>query len=76
MTLIVRSDTLKGDPITQKKVLASEKVHVLYNALTQAVLGETNVTGLLYKDAVTGEEKTLPVDGVFVDDQGRSLHAD
>lgn len=67
VTLIVRSDTLKGDPITQKKVLASEKVHVLYNALTQAVLGETNVTGLLYKDAVTGEEKTLPVDGVFVE---------
>jgi alkyl hydroperoxide reductase subunit F len=66
VTLVVRSDTLKGDPITQEKVLASEKVSVLYNALTQSVLGENNVTGLSYKDA-TGEEKTLPVDGVFVE---------
>jgi alkyl hydroperoxide reductase subunit F len=67
VTLMVRSDTLKGDPITQKKVLASEKVSVLYNALAQEILGETSVTGLKYKDALTNEEKTLEVGGVFVE---------
>jgi len=67
ITLMIRSEILKGDPITQKKVLASEKVSVLYNAVPQLILGETNVTGVVYTDKVTSEEKTLEVNGVFVE---------
>jgi len=67
ITLMVRSGGLKGDPVTQEKVLASEKVSVMYNVLPISVLGETSVTGLLYKDAEINEEKTLPLDGVFVE---------
>lgn len=67
ITLLIRSEILKGDPITQKKVLASEKVNVLYNAVPQSILGETSVAGVVYKDAVTSEEKVLEVNGVFVE---------
>lgn len=67
ITLMIRSDVLRGDPITQKRILNDEKVHTLYNAVPQSVLGEASVTGVLYKDALTGEEKTLPTDGVFVE---------
>lgn len=67
IVLIVRSGELKGDKITQDKVLASEKVSIIYHALTQEVLGETNVTGLLYSDLEEGTEKTIPLDGVFVE---------
>ncbi|MBI4059538.1 FAD-dependent oxidoreductase [Candidatus Giovannonibacteria bacterium] len=65
--LIVRSDSLKGDPVTQDKVKNSAKVQVIYNALTQEVLGDQLVTGLAYKDAKSGDVKELKVDGVFVE---------
>ena len=67
VVLIVRSGELKGDQITQEKVLASEKVSVIYQALTQEILGEQIVTGLRYQDKESGEEKTIPLDGVFVE---------
>lgn len=65
--LLQRSGKLKGDPITQEKVLALKKMTVFFNALPQEVLGENFVTGLRYKDAKTGKEKTLELEGVFVE---------
>ena len=67
ITLMVRGDALKGDTITQNKILASDKVHILYRVVSQEILGEEKVTGLRYKDVQTGEEKTLVLDGVFVE---------
>lgn len=67
ITLIIRSNELKGDKVTQDKVLTSPKVTVLYRKLTQEILGETRVEGIRLKDADTGEETTLPMDGVFVE---------
>lgn len=61
------ADTLKGDPVTQERVKSSEKVEIILNAQTLEVKGEKFVTGLLYKDRVSGEEKTLPVGGIFVE---------
>ena len=65
--LIIRSDSMKGAPITQEKVKASPKVEIIYNALTQKILGDKFVAGLLYKDAKTGGVKELKLDGVFVE---------
>ncbi|MBI3627887.1 MAG: FAD-dependent oxidoreductase [Candidatus Sungbacteria bacterium] len=65
--LLVRSDSLKGDPVTQDEVRANSKVEIIYDALTQEVLGADFVRGLKYKDAKTGEEKELAVEGVFVE---------
>ncbi|MDO8537165.1 MAG: FAD-dependent oxidoreductase [bacterium] len=65
--LIVRSDSLKGDPITQDKIKSHANVEVIYGALTQEILGPQFVTSLRYKDAKTGEIKELKLDGVFVE---------
>ena len=65
--LLEYGDVLKGDPITQEKIKNSEKVSIIFNAETKEVKGEKFVTGLVYKDRVSGEEKTLPVGGVFVE---------
>lgn len=65
--LIVRSNALKGDQITQDEVRRNPKVEILYNAESQEVLGDDFVTGLKYKDAVSGESKTINVEGVFVE---------
>ncbi len=67
ISIIVRSDMLKGDAVTQAKVLASDKVEVIYNALTEAVLGEEKVTGLRYLDKKIDQQKELALDGVFVE---------
>ncbi|MEK9151017.1 MAG: FAD-dependent oxidoreductase [Patescibacteria group bacterium] len=67
ISIIVRSDVLKGDAVTQTKVLASEKVRVIYNALTEAVLGEDKVTGIRYLDKTGDKQTELALDGVFVE---------
>ncbi len=65
--LIIRSNSMKGDPITQEKIKANPKVEIIYNALTQKVLGDKFVTGLVYTDSKTGAAKELKLDGVFVE---------
>lgn len=67
IVLISRSGELKGDKVTQEKILASPKVSVIYNGETSEILGEANVTGLRYKDKESGELKDISVDGVFVE---------
>jgi alkyl hydroperoxide reductase subunit F len=65
--LVIRSDSMKGDLITQEKIKNHAKVEIIYNALTQEILGGQFVTGLKYKDAKNGEAKELKLDGVFVE---------
>ncbi len=65
--LLVRSGALKGDPVTQEKVRAAEKVTILYNAETREITGETAVSGLRYLDRESGEERELALGGVFVE---------
>jgi len=65
--LLERSDSLKGDQVTQDKIKESEKVEIMFNVETTEILGEKMVTGLKYKDASSGEEKTLNLQGVFVE---------
>ena len=65
--LLEYGDTLKGDPVTQEKVRANEKTEIVTNAQTLEILGSKFVTGIKYKDRVSGEEKTLDLQGVFVE---------
>jgi thioredoxin-disulfide reductase len=65
--LLIRSEVLKGDPITQEKVKANSKVEIIWNAVAQEVLGKDSVTGIKYQDIKTNEVKELAVDGVFVE---------
>ncbi len=67
ITLISHNDEITGDPVTFDRIMASDKVDVLYNANTTEIMGEVLVSGLRYADTVTGEEKELPVQGVFVE---------
>lgn len=67
IVLIVRSGELKGDKVTQEKILRSPKVSVIYFAETQEILGEKKVTGLRYREKQEGETKDIAVDGVFVE---------
>ncbi|PIT92361.1 MAG: pyridine nucleotide-disulfide oxidoreductase [Candidatus Harrisonbacteria bacterium CG10_big_fil_rev_8_21_14_0_10_42_17] len=67
VTLIQRSDTIKGDPVTFEKLKNNEKVTVIMNAETTAILGDEFMTGAKYKDKESGEEKKLKLGGLFVE---------
>jgi len=65
--LFSRSEKLKGDQVTQDKILSNPKVQPVTMAEITAIEGSDFVTGIQYKDIKTGETKTIPVGGVFVE---------
>ncbi len=68
VTVVHRRDTLRASKIMQDKALAHPKISFEWNSevldVRDTSLGAVN--GLRLRNAVTGEEKDLPVEGVFV----------
>jgi len=64
--LLIRSDKLKADPVTEEKVKGSAKLQIISNAEVVEILGDRSVNRLRYKDKRAGEVKELAVNGVFV----------
>ena len=66
--LLHRGEALKGDPAEQEEMKKNPKLkQIILNAETQEIIGDRFVSGLKYKNIKTGEEKSLQVDGVFVE---------
>lgn len=66
VTVIQRSAELKADSVLQTRLRSLPNVTVVTNALTETITGDQTVTGLTYKDAVTGEVHNIALDGVFI----------
>jgi thioredoxin reductase len=67
VTLLNRSNEFKADPITIEAVLQDPKMTAIKNADTQRILADTFVTGLVYNDTISGDEKELACQGIFVE---------
>jgi len=67
VTIINRSDAFRADEVTVDKVLGKPNVSSIKNAIPVEVKGDKFVSGFVYKDAVSGEEKEIPVTGIFVE---------
>lgn len=67
VTLLQYGPAYKADPVTVEKVLAHENMTGILNAETKKIEGEKFVSGITYADGESGEEKTVPVTGVFVE---------
>ncbi len=67
ITLVEFGDAPKGDPITLEKLKADKKVSIVTNAKTARIEGDKMVSALIYTDTKTNKEKSLPVQGVFVE---------
>lgn len=65
--LLVRSNVLKGDAVTQEKVSTHANVQVIYNAVTTEITGAEFVTALRYTDTASNAPQELALDGVFVE---------
>lgn len=67
VTLIHRGLELKGDRVTQDRVLTDPKVTVRYRTEVTEILGGSQVTSIRIRDAETGATGELPVSGVFIE---------
>ncbi len=64
--LIHRRDQFRGDSKNVQKVLQSPKIEVLYNCEVTRLLGQDKLEQVCVRNKVSGEERALNVDGVFV----------
>ncbi len=60
------ADFSKAEKVLVDKVLASDKIRIIYNAQTTKVNGDMKVESLEYRDSETGEKKIHETDGVFI----------
>jgi len=67
VTLLTHGEAFRADPVTVEKVLSNPKMTGIKNAELKEVKGDGFVTGLTYKDKVSGEMKELSVSGIFVE---------
>ena len=68
VTVIHRRDTLRASKIMQDKAFANEKITFEWNAEVEGIddTGKGEVTAINIRNHVTGQQKQIPVEGVFV----------
>lgn len=70
--IIHRRDTFRASKIMADRVLKNPKIHVIWNAAVEEILGDESrpgglkVTGVRLKDIPTSTVSTLPIEGVFL----------
>lgn len=68
VTVVHRRDEFRASKIMQDRVLAHEKIDVLWNTEVKEILGskETGVESVKLHNNQTGEESNFPTQGVFI----------
>jgi thioredoxin reductase (NADPH) len=69
VTLVHRRDELRSEKILQQRLLANDKITVVWDSVLEEILGETDppgVTGVRLRNVKTGEVSELPTHGVFI----------
>src|SRR5690606_39890490 len=64
--VIHRRDELRASKVMQERAFANEKIEFIWNTVVTDIIGDDRVNGLVLRDTVTGEERTLDVTGLFV----------
>jgi alkyl hydroperoxide reductase subunit F len=67
VTLFNRGDKFRADEITIASTIAHPNMRIVKNSEIVAVEGAQFVTGLRWRDTLTGQETLLPVEGIFVE---------
>lgn len=64
--MIVRRDEMRASRIMQERVQKNPKIEIIYNSVTDEVLGQFAVEGVRVKNVVTGQLREIAVSGFFV----------
>ncbi len=67
VTIVHRRDHFRASKIMQDRTEKNPKIAVIWNTAVIDILGQDvgRVTGVRLQDTVTGEEREMPIDGVF-----------
>lgn len=67
VSMLVRRDEFRASKIMQDRVKKTKNIEILYNTLTEEVMGDGQVvTGVKVKNKLSGEVKIIPATGFFV----------
>lgn len=66
VTIVHRRDSLRASRIMADRAFANEKIAWAWNSTVVDIHGDGTVTGVQLRDTVTGEERELPVQGLFI----------
>lgn len=66
VTLIHRRDELRAEKHLQNQLLVHPKISIRWDSEVVEFLGEQQLNALKIKNAKTGDESVLPIDGAFV----------
>lgn len=64
--LIHRRDELRGAKALQETLFALPNVEVIWDSVVREIEGEDEVTGIRVANVKSGEERNLPVEGLFI----------
>ena len=64
--LVHRRDTLRATKIYHQPLMQAENLEFRWNSIVTELLQEDKLTGVKLKDVNTGEETTVPCDGLFI----------
>ncbi len=66
VTIVHRRDQLRAQPFLQKQAFAHPKIEFIWNTVVTEILGNESVNGVRLRNVKTGEEREMPIDGVFI----------
>lgn len=66
VTMVQNLDALTGEKKLTEEVLATDNVELICSSVVTSYLAEGALKGVRIRHTVTGEEKDIPCDGVFV----------
>ncbi|MCI1974478.1 MAG: thioredoxin-disulfide reductase [Limosilactobacillus sp.] len=67
VTVLVRSDKLRAQPMMQDEAMKNDKMKFIFNTSVTEIIGnDTKVTGVKTHNNQTGEEGTMDADGIFI----------
>jgi thioredoxin reductase (NADPH) len=66
VTVIHRRKELRASKIMQDRAFRNEKISFVWDSLVTDILGSDHVEGIRLKDVMTGSERDLAVEGLFV----------
>ena len=64
--LIHRRDAFRAEKVLQETLFANKKIEVILNTVVTSINGKEVISSLNIKNVRTGEEKVLPVQGLFI----------
>jgi thioredoxin reductase (NADPH) len=69
VTLVHRGEQLRAEKVLQQKLFENTKIRVIWRHVVEEVLGAHSpraVTGVRLRHAKTGEQQSIPADGLFI----------